>query len=63
MNFFTTFNRILVLIVAALTIALISAHIIMDMCHTTGGIVCLVVIMAALIAQLVVIAYSRKEEE
>lgn len=63
MNFFTTFNRILVLIVAALTIALISAHIIMDMCHTTGGIVCLVVIIAALIAQLVVIAYSRKEEE
>ena len=63
MNFFTTFNRILVLIAAALTIALISAHIIMDMCHTTGGIVCLVVIMAALIAQLVVIAYSRKEEE
>ena len=63
MNFFTAFNRILVLIVAALTIALISAHIIMDMCHTTGGIVCLVVIMAALITQLVVIAYSRKEEE
>ena len=63
MNFFTAFNRILVLIIAALTIALISAHIIMDMCHTTGGIVCLVVIMAALIAQLVVIAYSRKEEE
>ena len=63
MNFFTTFNRILVLIVAALTIALISAHIIRDMCHTTGGIVCLVVIMAALIARLVVIAYSRKEEE
>ena len=63
MNFFTTINRILVLIVAALTIALISAHIIRDMCHTTGGIVCLVVIMAALIAQLVVIAYSRKEEE
>ena len=63
MNFFTTFNRILVLIVAALTIALISAHIIRDMCYTTGGIVCLVVIMAALIAQLVVIAYSRKEEE
>lgn len=63
MNFFTAFNRILVLIVAALTIALISAHIIMDMCHTTGGIVCLVVIMAALIAKLAVIAYSRKEEE
>ena len=63
MNFFTAFNRILVLIIAALTIALISAHIIMDMCHTTGGIVCLVVIIAALIAQLVVIAYSRKEEE
>ena len=63
MNFFTAFNRILVLIVAALTIALISAHIIRDMCHTTGGIVCLVVIMAALIARLVVIAYSRKEEE
>lgn len=63
MNFFTAFNRILVLIVAALTIALISAHIIMDMCHTTGGIVCLVVIIAALIAQLVVITYSRKEEE
>ena len=63
MNFFTAFNRILVLIIAALTIALISAHIIMDMCHTTGGIVCLVVIMAALIARLVVIAYGRKEEE
>ena len=63
MNFFTAFNRILVLIAAALTIALISAHIVMDMCHTTGGIVCLVVIMAALIAQLVVIAYGRKEEE
>ena len=63
MNFFTAFNRILVLIIAALTIALISAHIIMDMCHTTGGIVCLVVIIAALIAQLVVIAYGRKEEE
>lgn len=63
MNFFTAFNRILVLIVAALTIALISAHIVKDMCHTTGGIACLVVIMAALIAQLVVIAYGRKEEE
>ena len=63
MNFFTAFNRILVLIVAALTIALISAHIIMDMCHTTGGIVCLVVIIAALVARLVVIAYGRKEEE
>lgn len=63
MNFFTAFNRILVLIVAALTIALISAHIIMDMCHTTGGIVCLVAIIAALVAQLVVIAYGRKEEE
>ena len=63
MNFFTAFNRILVLIVAALTIALISAHIIMDMCHTTGGIICLVVIIAALVGQLVVITYSRKEEE
>ena len=63
MNFFTAFNRILVLIVAALTIALILAHIIMDMCHTTGGIVCLVVIIAALVARLVVIAYGRKEEE
>ena len=63
MNFFKAFNRILVLIIAALMVTLIAAHIVMDMCHTTGGIVCLVVIMAALIARLVVIAYSRKEEE
>lgn len=63
MNFFTAFNRILVLIVAALMVTLIVAHIVMDMCHTTGGIVCLVVIIAALVARLAVIAYSRKEEE
>lgn len=62
MNFFTAFNRILVLIAAALTIALISAHIIMDMCHTTGGIVCLVVIIAALVARLAVIAFSHENE-
>lgn len=63
MNFFTAFNRILVLITAALMVTLIVAHIVMDMCHTTGGIVCLVVIIAALVARLVVIAYSRKEED
>ena len=63
MNFFITFNRILVLVIAALMVTLIAAHIIMDMCHTTGGIVCLVVIIAALVARLVVIAYGRKEEE
>ena len=62
MNFFTAFNRILVLIAAALTIALISAHIVMDMCHTTGGIVCLVVIIAALVARLAVIAFSHENE-
>ena len=62
MNFFTAFNRILVLIIAALMVTLISAHIIMDMCHTTGGIVCLVVIIAALIAQLVRITFSHEKE-
>lgn len=63
MNFFTAFNRILVLVIAALMVTLIVAHIVMDMCHTTGGIVCLVVIIAALVARLAVIAYGRKEEE
>lgn len=63
MNFFTAFNRILVLVIAALMVTPIVAHIVMDMCHTTGGIVCLVVIIAALVARLAVIAYSRKEEE
>lgn len=63
MNFFIAFNRILVLVIAALMVTLIVAHIVMDMCHTTGGIVCLVVIIAALVARLVVIAYGRKEEE
>lgn len=59
MDFYRIMTGLLVTIAAVL---LVGYHIVADMCRTTGGTVCLVVIMLALVGWCVVLAFEGKED-
>lgn len=62
MDFYRIMTGLLVTIAAVLLVVLVGYHIVADMCRTTGGTVCLVVIMLALVGRCVVLAFEGKED-